>query len=63
MRKAKKVIQKLNKNGVSQYKSKSSSNLIKDKAINRPKELQDLIFPGFDGLAIPNILTLKPVKG
>ena len=33
------------------------------KALNRPIELQNLIFPGFEGLAVPNIMTLKPKNG
>ena len=41
----------------------NGSNNIENKALNRPSELQDLIFPGFEGLAVPNIMTLKPKNG
>ena len=46
----------------SAFKTQEDSDSINNeqKAVNRPPELQELIFPGFEGLGIPNILTLKP---
>jgi len=33
------------------------------KALRRSEKLKKLVFPGFEGMAIPNILTLKPENG
>ena len=38
----------------------AEGNQVTQKEINRPKELQDLVFPGFDQIAVTNILTVKP---
>jgi len=46
-----------------QLKSVEDTKMSKEKPMNRPKALQDLIFSGFDQIAIPNIYTFKPKNG